>query len=80
MGAGACGVPPAVPGPTSQPLEEGGAATLWIACHLFLRDPITMAALALGALWTSRQKRPVAQVAGESAWTRQARTQGLRSR
>jgi 5,10-methylenetetrahydromethanopterin reductase len=29
--------------------EEGGAATLWIACHLFLRDPITMAALALGA-------------------------------
>ena len=32
--------------------EEGGASTLWIACHLFLRDPITMAALALGA--TSR--------------------------
>ena len=29
--------------------EEGGAATLWIACHLYLRDPITMAALALGA-------------------------------
>src|SRR5262245_25267218 len=29
--------------------EQGGAATLWIACHLFLRDPITMAALALGA-------------------------------
>jgi 5,10-methylenetetrahydromethanopterin reductase len=29
--------------------EEGGASTLWIACHLFLRDPITMAALALGA-------------------------------
>jgi 5,10-methylenetetrahydromethanopterin reductase len=29
--------------------EEGGAATLWIACHLFLRDPVTMAALALGA-------------------------------
>ena len=24
--------------------EEGGAATLWIACHLFLRDPITTAA------------------------------------
>jgi 5,10-methylenetetrahydromethanopterin reductase len=29
--------------------EQGGASTLWIACHLFLRDPITMAALALGA-------------------------------
>jgi 5,10-methylenetetrahydromethanopterin reductase len=29
--------------------EEGGASTLWIACHLYLRDPITTAALALGA-------------------------------
>src|SRR5262245_17666403 len=29
--------------------EEGGASTLWIACHLYLRDPITVAALALGA-------------------------------
>ena len=29
--------------------EAGGAATLWIASHLFLRDPITTAALALGA-------------------------------
>src|SRR5215470_12002845 len=29
--------------------EQGGAGTLWIACHLFLRDPVTMAALALGA-------------------------------
>ena len=29
--------------------EEGGASTLWIACHLFLRDPVTTAALALGA-------------------------------
>lgn len=29
--------------------EEGGASTLWIACHLYLRDPITQAALALGA-------------------------------
>jgi 5,10-methylenetetrahydromethanopterin reductase len=29
--------------------EQGGAATLWIACHLFLRDPVTTAALALGA-------------------------------
>ncbi|SJZ85132.1 5,10-methylenetetrahydromethanopterin reductase [Enhydrobacter aerosaccus] len=28
---------------------EGGASTLWIACHLFLRDPVTTAALALGA-------------------------------
>jgi len=26
--------------------EEGGASTLWIACHLFLRDPVTTAALA----------------------------------
>jgi len=34
--------------------EEGGATTLWIACHLFLRDPITTAAIALGA--TSRIK------------------------
>jgi len=33
----------------AQAAEEGGAATLWIACHLYLRDPITMAALALGA-------------------------------
>lgn len=29
--------------------EAGGAATLWIACHLFLRDPVTTAALALAA-------------------------------
>jgi 5,10-methylenetetrahydromethanopterin reductase len=29
--------------------EAGGAATLWIASHLFLRDPITSAALALAA-------------------------------
>jgi 5,10-methylenetetrahydromethanopterin reductase len=29
--------------------EEGGAATLWIACHLFLRDPVSLAAVALGA-------------------------------
>jgi 5,10-methylenetetrahydromethanopterin reductase len=29
--------------------EDGGAATLWIACHLYLRDPITTAALALAA-------------------------------
>jgi 5,10-methylenetetrahydromethanopterin reductase len=29
--------------------EAGGASTLWIACHLFLRDPVTMATLALGA-------------------------------
>ena len=33
----------------AQAAEEGGASTLWIACHLFLRDPITTAALALGA-------------------------------
>src|SRR5260370_12381157 len=29
--------------------EAGGASTLWIACHLYLRDPVTMAALALAA-------------------------------
>jgi 5,10-methylenetetrahydromethanopterin reductase len=29
--------------------EAGGAATLWMACHLYLRDPITTAALALSA-------------------------------
>jgi 5,10-methylenetetrahydromethanopterin reductase len=34
--------------------EAGGASTLWIACHLFLRDPVTTAAIALGA--TSRIK------------------------
>src|SRR4029077_5972595 len=25
--------------------EQGGATTLWLACHLYLRDPVTMAAL-----------------------------------
>ena len=29
--------------------EDGGASTLWIACHLYLRDPITTAVLALTA-------------------------------
>jgi 5,10-methylenetetrahydromethanopterin reductase len=29
--------------------EAGGATTLWVACHLFLRDPITTAALCLSA-------------------------------
>src|SRR5262245_59972930 len=33
----------------AQAAEEGGATTLWIACHLFLRDPVTTAALALAA-------------------------------
>jgi 5,10-methylenetetrahydromethanopterin reductase len=33
----------------AQAAEEGGASTLWIACHLFLRDPVTTAALVLGA-------------------------------
>jgi 5,10-methylenetetrahydromethanopterin reductase len=33
----------------AQAAEEGGASTLWIACHLYLRDPVTTAALALGA-------------------------------
>ncbi len=33
----------------AQAAEAGGASTLWMACHLYLRDPITMAALALGA-------------------------------
>ena len=33
----------------AQAAEAGGAGTLWIACHLFLRDPVTTAALALGA-------------------------------
>lgn len=32
--------------------EAGGAATLWVACHLFLRDPVTAAHAALAA--TSR--------------------------
>jgi 5,10-methylenetetrahydromethanopterin reductase len=34
--------------------EQGGAGTLWIACHLFMRDPISSAAIALGA--TARLK------------------------
>jgi 5,10-methylenetetrahydromethanopterin reductase len=29
--------------------ESGGASTLWVACHLFLRDPITAAHAALAA-------------------------------
>jgi 5,10-methylenetetrahydromethanopterin reductase len=29
--------------------EEGGASTLWIACHLFLRDPVTTATHALAS-------------------------------
>src|SRR3954471_1318741 len=33
----------------AQAAEQGGASTLWLACHLFLRDPVTTAALALGA-------------------------------
>src|SRR5258707_15010916 len=33
----------------AQAAEQGGASTLWIACHLYPRDPITTAALALGA-------------------------------
>lgn len=33
----------------AQAAEEGGASALWLACHLFLRDPVTTAALALGA-------------------------------
>src|SRR6478752_6853271 len=31
----------------AQAAEAGGATTLWIACHLFLRDPVTTATLAL---------------------------------
>ena len=34
--------------------EVGGAKTLWIATHLFLRDPIALAATALGATRTLR--------------------------
>src|SRR5919198_3978921 len=33
----------------AQAAEAGGASALWVACHLYLRDPITTAALALGA-------------------------------
>lgn len=33
----------------AQAAEAAGAGTLWVASHLFLRDPITMAAVALGA-------------------------------
>jgi 5,10-methylenetetrahydromethanopterin reductase len=36
----------------AQAADEAGVATLWIACHLFRRDPVTLAAMALGA--TSR--------------------------
>jgi len=41
--------PIATIGDQARRAEEGGAATLWIACHLFLRDPVTTAALALSA-------------------------------
>src|SRR3954468_6098179 len=33
----------------AQAAEQGGASTLWLACHLYLRDPVTTAALALAA-------------------------------
>lgn len=33
----------------AQAAEAGGVSRLWIACHLFLRDPVTTAALALAA-------------------------------
>ena len=46
--------------------EEGGASTLWIACHLYLRDPISMAALALGAM-TAAPTRTNAMNPRESA-------------
>jgi 5,10-methylenetetrahydromethanopterin reductase len=36
----------------AQAADAGGADTLWIACHLFRRDPVAMAAAALAA--TSR--------------------------
>ena len=38
----------------AQAAEAGGATTLWIACHLFLRDPVTTAALALAATKTTK--------------------------
>jgi len=37
--------------------EAGGAATFWLASHLFLRDPIATAALALAAT-VAHQGRP----------------------
>jgi 5,10-methylenetetrahydromethanopterin reductase len=44
------GFPPA-PATTAQAhaAEKGGARTLWIACHLFQREPATLAAIALSA-------------------------------
>jgi len=39
--------------------EAGGAARMWIANHLFQRDPVTLAALALGAT----QRLPVSLMA-----------------
>lgn len=33
----------------SQAAEAGGARTVWIACHLFQRDPVALAAVALSA-------------------------------
>ena len=36
----------------AQAAEAGGASTMWVACHLFLRDPVTAAQAALSA--TSR--------------------------
>ena len=38
----------------AQAAEAGGAKTLWIATHLFLRDPVSLAAAALAATRTLR--------------------------
>ena len=41
------GEPPETVRATAELAEAGGAATLWVACHLFRREPIAMAAMAL---------------------------------
>ena len=43
----------------AQAAEEGGASTLWLACHLYLRDPVTTAALAFESRWTMLALRRV---------------------
>ncbi len=39
--------PPEVVRATAELADVGGAATLWVACHLFRREPIAVAAMAL---------------------------------
>jgi 5,10-methylenetetrahydromethanopterin reductase len=41
--------PPELLRDLAQAADDSGVGTMWIACHLFRRDPVTMAAMALAA-------------------------------